>query len=158
MAAAKRTEIEAVSRAFGSLTITVGVLRLYTRIRLTDKAGWDDALSLFHWQAPEWYQRHRGQDPSIQVHGDAPNFSVSYNNFARRSRRSTSGYELSGPDFKLKPSPVARRMPDQSLIETHIDAATPRDDHGSQENILQADKAHEPYIMKTTGFRVHEHG
>lgn len=44
MAMDKGTEIEAVSWIFGSIASLAVVLRLYTRIWLTQKAGWDDGF------------------------------------------------------------------------------------------------------------------
>ncbi|RAH81160.1 hypothetical protein BO86DRAFT_363261 [Aspergillus japonicus CBS 114.51] len=87
-----------------------------------------------------------------------PTLRQSYTALVHRTRRSTSGYELSGPSLKLKPIPFVRRMPDQSLFETHIDASKEQDGTSSQENILRAEEAHRSYIVKTTEFRLHEHG
>ncbi|PYI36778.1 hypothetical protein BP00DRAFT_385678 [Aspergillus indologenus CBS 114.80] len=87
-----------------------------------------------------------------------PTLRQSYTALVHRTRRSTSGYELSGPSLKLKPIPFVRRMPDQSLFETHIDASKEQDGTSSQENILRAEEAHRSYIVKTTEFRLHGHG
>ncbi|PYH85721.1 hypothetical protein BO82DRAFT_274728 [Aspergillus uvarum CBS 121591] len=87
-----------------------------------------------------------------------PTLRQSYTALVHRTRRSTSGYELSGPSLKLKPIPFVRRMPDQSLFETHIDASKAQDGTSSQEHILRVEEAHRSYIVKTMEFRFHEHG
>ncbi|RAH69139.1 uncharacterized protein BO66DRAFT_376233 [Aspergillus aculeatinus CBS 121060] len=87
-----------------------------------------------------------------------PTLRQSYTALVHRTRRSTSGYELSGPSLKLKPIHFVRRMPDQSLFDTHIDAPKAQDGTSSQENILRAEEAHRSYIVKTTEFHLHEHG
>ncbi|OJK01448.1 hypothetical protein ASPACDRAFT_1854822 [Aspergillus aculeatus ATCC 16872] len=87
-----------------------------------------------------------------------PTLRQSYFALVHHTRRSTSGYELSGPSLKLKPIHFVRRMPDQSLFETHIDASKAQDGTSSQENILRAEEAHRSYIVKTTKLHLHEHG
>ncbi|RAH43924.1 uncharacterized protein BO95DRAFT_515985 [Aspergillus brunneoviolaceus CBS 621.78] len=73
-----------------------------------------------------------------------PTLRQSYTALVHRTRRSTSGYELSGPSLKL---------------EAHsLYAPKAQDGTSSQENILRAEEAHRSYIVKTTEFHLHEHG